>query len=107
MTQKKVRIVDLASILGLVLCFAMCAYGIIDNAGIQNINRYLDPPSAIITFGGAFFAILASYSLSDYIAGLKSFLLVFKAPVADVKAMIQQIIDLSNIARKEGLLSLE
>ena len=58
MTQKKVRIVDLASILGLVLCFAMCAYGIIDNAGIQNINRYLDPPSAIITFGGAFFAIL-------------------------------------------------
>lgn len=101
------KIVDLASILGLILCFAMCAYGIIDNAGINNINRYLDFPSAIITFGGAFFAILASNTMSDFVGGLKSFLLVFKAPVVDIKSMIQKIIELSNVARKEGLLSLE
>lgn len=100
-------IVDLASILGLILCFAMCAYGIIDNAGINNINRYLDMPSAIITFGGAFFAILAANTMSDFIGGLKSFILVFKAPVVDVRSMIQKIIELSNVARKEGLLSLE
>lgn len=98
---------DLASILGLLLCLAMFVYGIIDNAGIQNIDRYLDLPSAIITFGGAFFAILAANTLKDYTDGLKSFLLVFKAPVMDVKGMIQKIIDLSNVARKEGLLSLE
>ena len=98
---------DLASILGLVLCFAMCAYGIIDNAGIENIGRYLDLPSAIITFGGSFFVVMASYSMADYIGGFKSFLLIFKAPTMDVKFMIQKIIDLSNVARKEGLLSLE
>lgn len=98
---------DLASILGLVLCFGMLAFGIINAATIANIGRYVDVASAIITFGGSFFAILASYSLSDYIAGLKSFLLVFKAPTSDVKGMIQKIIDLSNVARKEGLLSLE
>jgi chemotaxis protein MotA len=85
----------------------MCAYGIIDNAGINNINRYLDMPSAIITFGGAFFAILAANTMSDFIGGLKSFVLVFKAPVVDVRSMIQKIIELSNVARKEGLLSLE
>lgn len=101
------KVVDLASILGFLLCFAMCAYGIIDNAGIENIGRYLDLPSAIITFGGAFFAILMSNTLSDFIAGLKSFTLIFKAPVIDIKSMIQKIIDLSNVARKEGLLSLE
>ena len=98
---------DLASIIGLVLCMGMCIYGIIDNAGIGNFGRYLDFPSAVITFGGAFFAVMLSKSLSDYIGGLKSFLLIFKTPTADVKAMIQKIIDLSNIARKEGLLSLE
>lgn len=98
---------DLASILGLVLCFVMCAYGIIDNAGVENINRYLDLPSAIITFGGSFFAVMAMYTMKDYIGGLKSFTLVFKTPVTDARAMIQKIIDLSNIARKEGLLSLE
>ena len=98
---------DLASILGLLLCFAMCAYGIIDNAGIENIGRYIDVPSAIITFGGSFFSVMASYSMADFLGGLKSFTLIFKAPSADVKAMIQKIIDLSNVARKEGLLSLK
>ncbi|MDE6973551.1 MAG: motility protein A [Lachnospiraceae bacterium] len=98
---------DIASVLGIVLCFAMCVYGIIDNAGIANIGRYLDLPSAIITFGGAFFAVLASNSLADYIGGLKSFLLIFKGTNTDVKGMIQKIIELSNVARKEGLLSLE
>lgn len=98
---------DLASILGLVLCLVMCVYGIIDNAGLANFGRYLDFPSAIITFGGSFFAVMASYSLSDYVGGLKSFMLVFKSPTADVREMIQKIIDLSNVARKEGLLSLE
>lgn len=85
----------------------MCAYGIIDNAGIENIGRYIDVPSAIITLGGSFFCVMASYSMADFLGGLKSFTLIFKAPSADVKAMIQKIIDLSNVARKEGLLSLE
>ena len=98
---------DLASILGLLLCFGMCAFGIINSAGIGNINRYADGASAIITFGGAFFAIMAANTMKDYIGGLKSITLVFKAPVHDVRSMIQKIIDLSNIARKEGLLSLE
>lgn len=98
---------DLASILGLLLCFVMFAYGIIDNAGINNIGRYLDFPSAIITFGGSFFAVMAMNSMKDYLGGLKSFLLIFKSPIVDARAMIQKIIDLSNIARKEGLLSLE
>lgn len=98
---------DLASIIGIVLCFVMCVYGVIDNAGIENIGRYLDYPSAIITFGGSFFAVMAMKSMADYVGGLKSFLLIFKSPSLDVKGMIQKIIDLSNIARKEGLLSLE
>ncbi len=98
---------DLASIIGMLLCFVMFAYGIIDNAGLENLPRYLDFPSAVITFGGSFFAVMASFSMSDYVAGLKSFLLIFKSPSSDVRGMIQKIIDLSNVARKEGLLSLE
>lgn len=107
MTQKQVKVVDLASVLGLLLCFGMCAFGIINSAGLANINRYGDVASAIITFGGAFFAIMASTTMKNYIEGLKSFMLVFKAPVIDIQGMIQQIINLSNVARKEGLLSLE
>lgn len=85
----------------------MLVYGIIDNAGISGAVHYLDPASAIITFGGAFSATLASYTLQDFINGLKSFGLVFKAPALNTAEMIKKIIDLSNVARKEGLLSLE
>ncbi len=98
---------DIASLLGLVLGMILLIYGIIDNATVAGFVRYLDLPSAIITFGGAFTSVLTSYSLQDYIAGLKSFTLIFHSPVVNTKDMIQKIIDLSNMARKEGLLSLE
>jgi len=50
---------------------------------------------------------LASYQLQDFIAGLKSIALVFKVPNNDTVGTIRQIIELSNVARKEGLLALE
>lgn len=101
-------LVDIASLLGIILCFAMMLYGIIDGAGINNlVKEYWNMSSAVITFGGAFAATLASHSLADFINGLKSFALVFKAPAINTAEMISKIIDLSNVARKEGLLSLE
>ena len=99
---------DIASLIGIILCFAMMLYGIIDGAGINNlVKEYWNFPSAIITFGGAFAATLTSHSLAGYISGLKSFGLIFKAPMVNTAEMIRKIIDLSNVARKEGLLSLE
>lgn len=98
---------DIASLLGIILCFAMLGFGIISNAGVSGISRYIDVASAIITFGGAFAATLASFSLQDYLAGMKSITLIFKAPALNTSEMIKKIIDLSNVARKEGLLSLE
>ena len=99
---------DIASLVGIILCFAMMLYGIIDGAGINNlVKEYWNFPSAVITFGGSFAATLASHSLADYISGLKSFMLIFKTPAVNTAEMIRKIIDLSNVARKEGLLSLE
>ncbi|MBQ7955818.1 MAG: motility protein A [Lachnospiraceae bacterium] len=98
---------DLASIIGLIVCFAMMVYGIIDAGGFAAVPSYLNFPSALITFGGAFFAVMTQYSMQDYIAGWKSIALVFKVPTANTAEVIQKIIDLSNVARKEGLLSLE
>ena len=69
--------------------------------------RFLDVPSVLITFGGSFMCILASYKLPDFLGGLKSFKLMFKTATMNVSEIIQKIIDLSNVARKEGLLSLE
>ena len=99
---------DIASIVGLLLCTSAIIFGIISSAGnISGFITFIDVPSLIITIGGSFSAVLASYSMEDFIGGLKSFSLVFKMPSFNVAQIIQKIIDLSNIARKEGLLSLE
>ena len=98
---------DIASLVGFLMCLGMLIFGIISAAGIGGFGSYIDIPSAIITFGGALFAVMTSYSMADYIAGLKSITLIFKAPSVDTPDLIKKIIELSNVARKEGLLSLE
>lgn len=99
---------DLASIIGLVICLAMMLLGIMTgDAGPAGIRYFWDFKSVLITFGGAFFATMASGSIKDFIGGLKSFLLIFKSQTLNVPEMISKIIELSNVARKEGLLSLE
>ena len=98
---------DIASLAGILLALFMLVFGIISSAGVGGFREYLDQASAIITFGGAFSCTLMSMSLQNYIAGLKSFTLIFKAPALNTSEMIGKIIELSNQARKEGLLSLE
>ncbi|MGN1152285.1 MAG: motility protein A [Lachnospiraceae bacterium] len=98
---------DIASILGLVICFILMIFGIVYGKEFSVIIRFLDAPSALITFGGSFMCILASNTLQSFVAGLKSIALIFKTSTMNVPEIIQKIIDLSNVARKEGLLSLE
>jgi len=100
--------VDIASIIGIVLCFALIIYGIVSGEqGFAAINNFIDLPSVYITLGGSFSVMLASYSLKEYVSSLKSITLIFKAPKSNTSEIIKKIIDLSNVARKEGLLSLE
>ncbi len=96
---------DIASLIGIIMGFLMLVYGIISNHA--DVMTYLNFPSAIITFGGAIFATMLSYSMQDFLNSMKSIRLVFKASKMNTSEMIKSIIDLSNVARKEGLLSLE
>ena len=99
---------DIASILGLGVCIILVFISIIiGDQGISAIFNFLDAPSAMITFGGGFCCVLAAYTLPDFIAGIKAFALVFKLSEMNTPDVIRKIIELSNVARKEGLLSLE
>ena len=98
---------DLASILGLVVCFALVIFGIITSGGVGALGNFVDPASVLITIGGAFCSVLASHTMSEFTTGLKSISLIFKAPQFNLPEIIRKIIELSNVARKEGLLALE
>lgn len=101
---------DLASLLGMVISMVLVIFGIVySKTGINFgvIVNFLDAPSALITYGGAFCATLVMNSFKSYTGGLGSIKLIFKMPTINTVEIIQKIIDLSNVARKEGLLSLE
>lgn len=102
-------ILDLASILGLVLCFVVVVYGIlVGQDSLMVLMNFVDVPSIFITFGGAFMAVLImSPSLKGFVENIKSFTLILKKIPSDEEDTIRIIIELSNIARKEGLLALE
>jgi len=77
------------------------------DAGVAAIGNFLEYKSALITFGGAFCCVLTGTTVAEFFGGLKSFKLIFKTPSMDMAEVIRKIIELSNVARKEGLLSLE
>ncbi len=97
---------DIASLVGLVGGFGLMIFGIIANNG--SIPNYIDVASFIITFGGSLMSTLASFKMKDFINGLKGLLLTIKEPkIGNINDVIKNIIDMSNVARKEGLLALE
>jgi chemotaxis protein MotA len=104
-----VKVLDLASILGLVLAILFVLISIsLGDAGVASIKSFLDAPSAMITYGGAFaVSLVMSSDIKGFIKGLKSVKLILKPVNYNEEDIIKQIIDLSNVARKEGLLALE
>lgn len=99
---------DLASIIGLVLAFALMIFGMgTGDFGMAALPWFVDLPSMLITFGGAFGAVLAGSTMQGFMTAIKTISLIFKVPNLDSIGTIKQIIDLSNVARKEGLLALE
>ena len=84
---------DIASLIGFLMCLGMLLFGIISAAGLSGFGSYIDVASASITFGGALFAIMCSYSMGDFIGGLKSFTFLFKAPAVNTSDLIKKIID--------------
>lgn len=99
---------DISTLIGIIGGFALLIFGIVfGQPSFAVIKNFVHVPSMLITFGGTFTALFTSYKLKDFIAGLKSITVVFKSPEVDNVALINKIIELSNVARKEGLLALE
>lgn len=102
---------DIATIIGLAASFVLMIFGMVYDEGTVDftaVTAFIHVPSMLITFGGSFMATMASSdSIGSFVAGLKSFALATKVYASSEAEMIQKVIELSNTARKEGLLALE
>lgn len=104
---------DIATIGGLIISLVLVVFGIVFNEDtlafeFNKIGNFINYPSMLITFGGSFMAVFtASKSAKEFLNKLKSFKLALKTLPSNESETITTIIELSNVARKEGLLALE
>lgn len=98
---------DIATLIGIVLGLVMVVFGIITSGGVAAFGDFVDVPSIIITIGGSLSGLIGSYTLQEFVSYLKGISYAMKDPKLNHGTTITKIIELSNVARKEGLLALE
>lgn len=99
---------DIATIVGMVVCFGLMIFGMVWGKSFLAVMSFIDIPSVLITIGGTLFCMMAqSKSIPAFITSLKSLSMVMQVKEYNEAEAINNIINLSNVARKEGLLALE
>ncbi len=95
---------DIATIAGIIAGIAFIVTGIFLGG---NLDNFYDFPSIMITVGGTAAAMLIAYPLRKLAEIFKMSKNLFIVRHYNLQEAISRIIDLANIARKEGLLALE
>lgn len=96
---------DLATLLGLIIGFAMLIGGFVLEGG--HIGSLFLLPPALIVFGGTLGAVMISFDMSDIKKLPNLFIETFKTHKNSEDELIDYFVKIAETARKEGLLSLE
>ncbi|RKD27780.1 chemotaxis protein MotA [Caminicella sporogenes DSM 14501] len=95
---------DLATIIGIVSGLLLVVWGIL---GKGSLSWFLDFSSFLIVIGGTIAATFVSFPLDKVLASFKVVKKAFSTNGFQPGSVINKIIDLANVARREGLLALE
>jgi chemotaxis protein MotA len=96
---------NLATIIGLVGCFAMVVMAIFTSGG--SLATYADLPSFFMTVVGSYFGLFVFCSIPDTLGVWRTMGLCIKQPVFNGEGIITKLLAFSDKARREGLLALE
>jgi len=95
---------DIASFIGLAGGIVVIAVTILLSGDLAG---YIDVPSIVCTFGGTVSMTIFAYPLKKLKEAFSAVKYVFFYKQLEAENIIKSIIDLANVARKEGLLALE
>ena len=103
---------NITYIIGLLFGIVMIVYGIMTGESMLDIQptqliRFFDPASILIVVGGTIATIIAGNPPSAFGSLPKHIGIIMKAKRFDARAIIDEVIELAQIARKNGLLALE
>lgn len=96
---------DISTIIGLVLGAGCIVMSVLTSGG--QLKGIIDIPSVFMTIGGSYAAILITAPIKKSLGIFKIMGKCFKIPDFGERNIISKMMDLSNKARREGILALE
>lgn len=95
---------DIATIIGIFSAFGLVVVAMASGGGL---SWFLDLPSALIVFGGVFGVVFIHYPLSDVFGVFKVVKHVFLKKKNNPNDVIETMVEMARVARRDGLLALE
>jgi len=98
---------DITTILGVISGIGLIVVAIAMRAGGMGLIRFFDVSSLFITFGGAFAATLVNYPMKQVLGVFKIAKKVLTEREENPSELVNQFINFTKIAHKQGILELE
>jgi len=95
---------DFATILGIVSGFGLVVVAMSMGGGLM---WFINMPSLMIVLGGTFGALLINYPLSEIFGVVRVAKNVILKKESSVQNVIEELVEMSKISRREGILALE
>ncbi|MBX3186763.1 MAG: flagellar motor protein [Labilithrix sp.] len=92
-------------IVGVVVAIALILVGNVIEGG--HLVALLNAPAALIVIGGTAGAVMVQYPFSTLSGAMKAVAATFKKPGGAEQALLEELVDYANRARKDGILALE
>ncbi|HEY6491498.1 MAG: flagellar motor protein [Terracidiphilus sp.] len=96
---------DKGSFSGAILAITGIVAGLLIEGG--SLGQILQPTAALIVFGGTMGAVLLQFPLSTVGAAFRRMAHVFAAPRKQSDALMRQLVEFANRARRNGVVSLD
>ncbi|CAM3909561.1 MotA/TolQ/ExbB proton channel family protein [Vreelandella rituensis] len=95
---------DLATLIGLVGAAVLVSAAVILGTSPE---VFMNPTGLLLVVGGSLFVVLAKFSLTQFRFAFKAVARAFKFQLPNTQESIEELVELSKISRKRGLLALE
>lgn len=95
---------DIATLVGIIGAVVMIIGSMVYAGGV---SPFVDIPSLVIVFGGTLFVVMMTRPLPVFLGHFAAMAKAFKPSVPALDLLITRMVDLSNIARKDGMMALE
>jgi len=96
--------VDFATLIGLLGAILLIVTAVVLGAAP---DVFLNSASLLIVVGGTMLVVLAKFSIPQFLGAFKAAARAFKFKLPETQASIEELVEVANIARKEGALGLE